>query len=113
MNLSVGMIRQFFTEVDWGEHLQYLIIDTPPGTSDEHLSVAQFLKDVSDVVAVIVTTPQEVSLLDVRKEIDFLRKVHIPIIGVVENMSNFVCPKCQVRRAIIAYSNQYFYAYLD
>lgn len=91
-----GMIRQFFTEVDWGDTLEYLIIDTPPGTSDEHLSLAQFLKEVPNVSAVIVTTPQEVSLLDVRKEIDFLRKVKIPILGVVENMSTFVCPKCQV-----------------
>lgn len=90
------MIRQFFTEVDWGETLEYLIVDTPPGTSDEHLSLAQFLKEVPNVSAVIVTTPQEVSLLDVRKEIDFLRKVKIPILGVVENMSTFVCPKCQV-----------------
>lgn len=93
---SSGMIRQFFTEVDWGETLEYLIIDTPPGTSDEHLSLAQFLKEVPNVKAVIVTTPQEVSLLDVRKEIDFLRKVKIPILGVVENMSTFVCPKCNV-----------------
>lgn len=91
----IGMIRQFFTEVDWGE-TEYLIIDTPPGTSDEHLSLAQFLKEVPNVSAVIVTTPQEVSLLDVRKEIDFLRKVKIPILGVVENMSTFVCSKCHV-----------------
>lgn len=94
--MFAGMIRQFFTEVDWGEHLEYLLIDTPPGTSDEHLSVTQFLKDVPQVAAIIVTTPHEVSLLDVRKEIDFLRKVRVPIIGVIENMSAFVCPNCQV-----------------
>lgn len=90
------MIRQFFTEVDWGDCLEYLVIDTPPGTSDEHLSLAQFLKEVPNVTAVIVTTPQEVSLLDVRKEIDFLKKVKIPMLGVVENMSTFICPKCKV-----------------
>ena len=91
-----ALIRQFFTEVDWGETLDYLVIDTPPGTSDEHLSTAQFLKDIPGVIAVVVSTPQEVSLLDVRKEINFLRKVNIPIVGVIENMSTFICPKCKV-----------------
>ncbi|XP_065221224.1 cytosolic Fe-S cluster assembly factor Nubp1 homolog [Planococcus citri] len=90
-----ALIRQFFTEVDWGETLEYLVIDTPPGTSDEHLSTAQFLKDIPGVIAVIVSTPQEVSLLDVRKEINFLHKVNIPIVGVIENMSTFICPKCK------------------
>ena len=94
--MLTGMIQQFFTEVDWGDAVQYLVIDTPPGTSDEHLSIAQFLKEIPNVSAIVVTTPQEVSLLDVRKEIDFLRKVNIPILGVVENMSPFVCPHCKV-----------------
>ncbi|KAK7871285.1 hypothetical protein R5R35_007565 [Gryllus longicercus] len=89
-----GLIRQFLSSVDWGE-LEYLIIDTPPGTSDEHLSAAQYLSGAGVTGAVLVTTPQEVSLLDVRKEVDFCRKVKIPIIGVVENMSSFVCPKCK------------------
>uniref|UniRef100_A0A8D8S5C1 Cytosolic Fe-S cluster assembly factor NUBP1 homolog n=2 Tax=Cacopsylla melanoneura TaxID=428564 RepID=A0A8D8S5C1_9HEMI len=88
------MIRQFLSEVDWGNDLEYLIIDTPPGTSDEHLSLVQYLKGLPQIGAIIVTTPQEVSLLDVRKEIDFCRKVNIPILGVVENMATFVCPKC-------------------
>ncbi|XP_076764238.1 NUBP iron-sulfur cluster assembly factor 1 [Xylocopa sonorina] len=89
-----GMIRQFLSEVDWGT-LDYLILDTPPGTSDEHLSVTSYLKDTDITGAIIVTTPQQVALLDVRKEIDFCRKVNVPILGVIENMSIFVCPKCK------------------
>ncbi|XP_076238492.1 NUBP iron-sulfur cluster assembly factor 1 [Calliopsis andreniformis] len=89
-----GMIRQFLSEVDWG-NLDYLILDTPPGTSDEHLSAASFLKDAGIAGAIIVTTPQQVALLDVRKEIDFCKKVNMPILGVIENMSTFVCPKCK------------------
>ncbi|XP_043284965.1 cytosolic Fe-S cluster assembly factor NUBP1 homolog [Venturia canescens] len=89
-----GMIRQFLSEVDWGT-LDYLILDTPPGTSDEHLSATSYLKGAGITGAIIVTTPQEVALLDVRKEIDFCRKVNIPILGVIENMSIFVCPKCK------------------
>lgn len=88
-----GLIKQFLKDVEWGE-LDYLIVDTPPGTSDEHLSVNSFLKESGVDGAVLVTTPQEVSLLDVRKEIDFCRKAGIRILGLVENMSGFVCPKC-------------------
>lgn len=90
------MIKQFLMDVDWGE-LDYLIIDTPPGTSDEHISVVNYLKQTNlpNVDgAVIVTTPQEVSLMDVRKQIDFCRKTNINILGVVENMAKFICPKC-------------------
>lgn len=90
-----GMIRQFLSEVDWG-NLDYLILDTPPGTSDEHLSVTTYLKGAGITGAIVITTPQQVALLDVRKEIDFCNKVNIPILGVVENMSLFVCPKCKV-----------------
>ncbi|XP_064218589.1 cytosolic Fe-S cluster assembly factor NUBP1 isoform X2 [Aotus nancymaae] len=89
-----GMIKQFLRDVDWGE-VDYLIVDTPPGTSDEHLSVVQYLAAAHIDGAVIITTPQEVSLQDVRKEINFCRKVKLPIIGVVENMSGFICPKCK------------------
>ncbi|XP_044089876.1 cytosolic Fe-S cluster assembly factor NUBP1 isoform X4 [Neovison vison] len=89
-----GMIKQFLRDVDWGE-LDYLIVDTPPGTSDEHLSAVQYLSAARLDGAVIITTPQEVSLQDVRKEINFCHKVKVPIIGVVENMSVFVCPKCK------------------
>lgn len=88
-----GLIKQFLKDVEWGE-MDYLVVDTPPGTSDEHLSVNSFLKEGGVDGAVLVTTPQEVSLLDVRKEIDFCRKAGISIIGLVENMSGFVCPKC-------------------
>ncbi|XP_050543303.1 cytosolic Fe-S cluster assembly factor NUBP1 homolog isoform X2 [Daktulosphaira vitifoliae] len=95
-----AMIKQFLTEVDWGETLDYLIVDTPPGTSDEHLSLAQFLKSTENFSAIVVTTPQEVALLDVRKELDFAKKVGLPILGVVENMSVFVCPKCKVTSEI-------------
>ena len=88
-----GLIKQFLKDVEWGE-LDYLLVDTPPGTSDEHLSVNSFLKESGVDGAVVVTTPQEVSLLDVRKEIDFCRKAGIKVLGVVENMSGFVCPNC-------------------
>uniref|UniRef100_A0A8C8VDZ2 NUBP iron-sulfur cluster assembly factor 1, cytosolic n=1 Tax=Pelusios castaneus TaxID=367368 RepID=A0A8C8VDZ2_9SAUR len=89
-----GMIKQFLRDVDWGE-IDYLIVDTPPGTSDEHLSIVQYLSSTHIDGVVIITTPQEVSLQDVRKEINFCHKVKLPIIGVVENMSGFVCPKCK------------------
>lgn len=89
-----GLIKQFLKDVEWGD-LDYLVVDTPPGTSDEHLSIVQYLKEAGIDGAVLVTTPQEVALQDVRKEIDFCRKVGIPILGVVENMSGFVCPSCK------------------
>ena len=83
-----GLIKQFFTDVDWGEHLDYLIIDTPPGTSDEHISMAQYLKGAGIDGAVVVTTPQEVAMADVRKELNFCTKTKIPVLGLVENMSH-------------------------
>ena len=85
-----GAIRQFVGEVDWGE-LDYLIIDAPPGTGDEPLTVAQLIKDAR---AIIVTTPQEVALADVRKSINFCKTVKMEIIGLVENMSSYTCPHC-------------------
>jgi Mrp family chromosome partitioning ATPase len=94
-----GLIKQFLTDVYWGE-LDFLIVDAPPGTSDEHISIAQYLKNCHPDGAIIVTTPQEIALLDVRKEITFCRKVGLPILGVVENMSGFVCPCCQVKTDI-------------
>ena len=89
-----GLIKQFLKDVEWGQ-LDYLLVDTPPGTSDEHLSVNAYLKESGVDGAVVVTTPQEVSLLDVRKEIDFCRKAGIKVLGVVENMSGYVCPGCK------------------
>ncbi|HBC89273.1 MAG TPA: ATP-binding protein [Lentisphaeria bacterium] len=89
--MKAGVIKQFLSDVAWGE-LDYLIIDSPPGTGDEPLSVCQMLKNPDG--AVIVTTPQDVAIVDVRKSINFCRQLKIPVIGVIENMSGFVCPKC-------------------
>ncbi|MBN1382929.1 MAG: P-loop NTPase [Deltaproteobacteria bacterium] len=89
--LKIGVIKQLLSEVRWGE-LDYLVIDFPPGTGDEPLSVAQFLPNADG--AVIVTTPQDLSLSDVRKSIDFCRKLNMKVIGVIENMSGMVCPHC-------------------
>lgn len=94
-----GIIKQFLKDVDWGD-LDYLIIDTPPGTSDEHLSIVQYLSTAGIDGAIIITTPQEISLQDVRKEVAFCRKVDLPIIGIVENMSGFVCPHCTTESQI-------------
>jgi Mrp family chromosome partitioning ATPase len=94
-----GLIKQFLSDVEWGA-LDFLVVDAPPGTSDEHISIAQYLKGSAVDGAVIVTTPQEVALMDVRKEISFCRKVGIPVLGVVENMSGFVCPRCTTRSDI-------------
>jgi ATP-binding protein involved in chromosome partitioning len=85
-----GAIRQFLSEVAWGD-LDYLIIDAPPGTGDEPLTVAQLIKDAR---AVIVTTPQEVALADVRKSISFCKTVKMEILGLIENMSGYTCPHC-------------------
>jgi len=89
--LKMGVIKQFLMDVDWGE-LDYLIIDSPPGTGDEPLSVCQLIGDITG--AVIVTTPQKVAAVDVRKSITFCQQLNVPVLGVIENMSGFVCPKC-------------------
>jgi ATP-binding protein involved in chromosome partitioning len=89
--LKMGIIKQFLTDVEWG-NLDYLIIDSPPGTGDEVLSIGQLIENPKS--AVIVTTPQDVALTDVRKSVTFCRKLNLPIAGVVENMSGFVCPHC-------------------
>ncbi|KAK7959498.1 uncharacterized protein PG986_004352 [Apiospora aurea] len=94
---KTAMVRQFLSDVLWGD-LDYLLIDTPPGTSDEHISLAEtLLKDARPgqvAGAVVVTTPQAVATADVRKELNFCSKTGIPIIGVIENMAGFVCPNC-------------------
>lgn len=87
-----GMIRQFLGDVRWGD-LDYLIIDTPPGTSDEHISIMEVLHPYAPK-AVLVTTPQAVSLADNLRSLDFTRKVSLPVIGLIENMSGYVCPHC-------------------
>ncbi len=88
--VKIGVIRQFISDLEWND-LDYLIIDSPPGTGDEPLTVAQ---TIPDAVALIVTTPQEVSLADVRKSINFCRQVKMEILGLVENMGGLTCPHC-------------------
>mmetsp|Transcript_7483 Transcript_7483/g.30968 ORF Transcript_7483/g.30968 Transcript_7483/m.30968 type:complete len:390 (+) Transcript_7483:61-1230(+) len=112
-----GLIKQFLTEVEWGD-LEYLVVDTPPGTSDEHISMAQYLKGLaagasdgatdddrpppqpgtsSMVGCVVVTTPQEIAMQDVRKELNFCEKTGLPVLGIVENMAALAAParKCR------------------
>lgn len=89
--MKTGVITQFIRDVAWGD-LDYLIVDSPPGTGDEPLSVCQTLEGADG--AVIVTTPQKVAAVDVRKSISFCRQLNLPILGVIENMNGFVCPKC-------------------
>jgi Mrp family chromosome partitioning ATPase len=88
--IKYSAIQQFIADVAWGE-LDFLLIDSPPGTGDEPLTVAQ---TINDAQALIVTTPQEVSLADVRKSISFCQAVKMTVFGVIENMSGFTCPHC-------------------
>jgi ATP-binding protein involved in chromosome partitioning len=88
--LKIGAIRQFISDIEWGD-LDFLIVDSPPGTGDEPLTVAQTIPSAE---ALILTTPQEISLADVRKSINFCHQVNMKILGVVENMSGFICPDC-------------------
>ena len=88
--LKMQALKQFIEGVRWGD-LDYMLIDLPPGTSDEPLSIAQLLRPDGTV---IVTTPQDLALLDARKAIDMSRALRIPVLGIVENMSGFTCPKC-------------------
>lgn len=88
--LKIGVIRQFISDVKWDD-LDFLVIDSPPGTGDEPLTVAQ---TIPDAYAVIVTTPQEVALADVRRSINFCREVNMRVLGIVENMGPFPCPHC-------------------
>ena len=89
--LKMGAIKQFLEDVSWGE-LDYLIIDSPPGTGDEPLSVCQLINGLDG--AIIVTTPQELALVDVRKSVNFCRQLRLPVLGVIENMSGLDCPHC-------------------
>lgn len=89
--LKMKIITQFLRDVNWGK-LDYLIIDSPPGTGDEPLSVAQLIPDLTG--AIVVTTPQEVAVLDSRKSVQFAKQLKIPYIGIIENMSGLVCPYC-------------------
>jgi len=89
--LKMKLIAQFLGNVNWG-NLDYLIIDSPPGTGDEPLSVAQLIPDMDGVI--IVTTPQDVALLDSRKSVGFAKTLKVPVIGIIENMSGLICPHC-------------------
>jgi len=89
--MKTSAIRQFIEDVEWGD-LDYLIIDMPPGTGDEALSIVQLIPKADG--AVIVTTPQDVAVLDSRKSISFAAQTKLPILGLIENMSGFVCPHC-------------------
>ncbi len=88
---KTAAIRQFLGEVNWGE-LDYLIIDSPPGTGDEPLSVCQLIPNLSGII--IVTTPQDVAILDARKSVLFAQEIKVPVVGIIENMSGFICPHC-------------------
>ncbi|NLA39079.1 MAG: Mrp/NBP35 family ATP-binding protein [Methanomicrobiales archaeon] len=90
--MKMGAIRQFLEDVDWGD-LDYLVVDLPPGTGDEALTIAQLAPNIAG--AVIVTTPQEVAILDSSKAVEFVKKLDIRVLGIVENMSGFVCPHCK------------------
>ncbi|MFA5356305.1 MAG: Mrp/NBP35 family ATP-binding protein [Candidatus Omnitrophota bacterium] len=89
--MKAAVIKQFLADVNWGE-LDYLVIDSPPGTGDEPLSACQLIPNVSG--AIIVTTPQDVAVLDARKSVKFAKELNIPVVGVIENMSGFTCPRC-------------------
>jgi len=89
--MKMRVIKQFLKDVAWGE-LDYLVIDSPPGTGDEPLSICQMIDNTDG--AIIVTTPQEIALADVRRSVNFCRRLHLPVLGVIENMSGFICPHC-------------------
>ncbi|MEN6518646.1 MAG: Mrp/NBP35 family ATP-binding protein [Methanospirillum sp.] len=89
--VKTGVIRQFLAEVNWGS-LDYLVVDLPPGTGDEALTIAQLAPNLRG--AVIVTTPQDVAVLDAVKALKFVQQLGIPVLGIIENMSGLVCPHC-------------------
>jgi Mrp family chromosome partitioning ATPase len=92
--VKMGAIKQFIEDVEWGS-LDYLVVDMPPGTGDEALSIVQLIPKADGVV--IVTTPQDVALLDSRKSVTFAAQTKLPILGLIENMSGFICPHCGER----------------
>jgi ATP-binding protein involved in chromosome partitioning len=89
--MKMSAIKQFLNQVNWGS-LDYLIVDLPPGTGDEALTIAQLAPNVKG--AVIVTTPQDVAVMDAIKAAKFIKKIEVPVLGVIENMSGLVCPHC-------------------
>lgn len=97
--IKISVIKQFMQDIQWPQ-LDYLIVDSPPGTGDEPLSVVQTLKKVDG--SIIVSTPQDIALLDARKTIKFSHKMDVPVLGIIENMSTFVCPHCGEKTDIFA-----------
>jgi Mrp family chromosome partitioning ATPase len=95
--MKMAAIKQFIQDVNWGD-LDFLLVDMPPGTSDEPLSVVQLIPDLAG--AIIVTTPQDVALLDSRKAVNMVKAMKLPVLGIVENMSGLVCPHCGEKIAI-------------
>jgi len=95
--MKAAVIRQFLADVNWGA-LDYLVIDSPPGTGDEPLSACQSIPHVSGII--IVTTPQDVAILDARKSVLFAREIKVPVVGIIENMSGFICPHCHAETDI-------------
>ena len=89
--LKTGAIKQFLQDIEWPE-LDYLIVDCPPGTGDEPLTITQLMGGMDG--SIIVTTPQDIALLDARKTINFSKKMNVPVLGIIENMSGFKCPHC-------------------
>jgi len=89
--MKMGAIRQFLADVTWGD-LDFLLVDIPPGTGDEPLSIMQLIPDLDGIL--MITAPSEVSQIVVKRAIGFTRELHAPLIGIIENMSGFVCPKC-------------------
>lgn len=89
--MKMGAIRRFLADVNWGG-LDYLVVDLPPGTGDEALSIAQMAPNIAG--ALVVTTPQELSVLDISKAVHFVQQIGVPVIGIVENMSGLICPHC-------------------
>ena len=92
--LKMSAIKQFLQDVEWG-NLDFMVVDSPPGTGDEPLSVVQLIKKIDG--AIIVTTPQDLALLDSRKAVNFAKRLSMPVLGIVENMSGLVCPNCGKR----------------
>jgi len=97
--IVMGVVKKFLQDVEWGE-LDYLMIDMPPGTGDAQLTLVQ---TVPLTGAIIVTTPSELSLVDAEKGLEMYRTVHAPVLGIIENMSYFVCPHCGERTEIFAH----------
>ena len=96
--MLIGALKQFLTDVNWGE-LDYLLVDLPPGTGDIQMTLAS---TVPLVGAVVVTTPQNIALLDARRGVTMFEKLQVPVYGIVENMSQFVCPECGHQEAIFS-----------